>query len=47
METFDVKTERSYDQSLRNLEQFLISQYQAGTIPVLSLMSPRTSPATR
>ena len=34
-ETFEVKTERSYDQSLRNLEQFLISQYQAGIIPVL------------
>jgi general secretion pathway protein A len=35
METFEVKTERSYDQSLRNFEQFLASEYQAGTIPVL------------
>lgn len=35
METFEVKTERAYDKSLRNLEHYLIAQYQAGIIPVL------------
>jgi general secretion pathway protein A len=35
MESFDVKTERSYDQSLKNFEQFLITEYKAGRIPLL------------
>src|SRR5919202_845021 len=35
LETFDVKTERSYTASLNNFEQFLIQQYQNGKIPVL------------
>jgi type II secretory pathway predicted ATPase ExeA len=35
LETFDVKTERSYTASLANFEKFLISQYQAKKIPVL------------
>src|SRR5205814_3843754 len=35
LETFDVKTERSYTASLNNFEKFLIQQYQAGKIPVL------------
>ncbi len=35
LETFGVKTERSYTASLANFEQFLIDQYKAKTIPVL------------
>ncbi len=35
LETFDVKTERSYTASLHNLEMFLAQQYQEGKIPVL------------
>ncbi|MFD7261332.1 ExeA family protein [Streptomyces sp. NPDC059874] len=35
METFDVKTERSYGASLGNFEQFLADQLQSGKIPVL------------
>ena len=35
MEAFDVKTERAYDQSLKNFEQFLAEQYAAGTTPLL------------
>ncbi|MGW1713252.1 ExeA family protein [Streptomyces sp. NPDC002156] len=35
METFDVKTERSYAASLGNFETFLVQQYQEGKIPVL------------
>src|SRR5436305_2363342 len=35
LETFDVKTERSYTASLQNFEKFLIQQYQEGKIPVL------------
>jgi general secretion pathway protein A len=35
LETFDVKTERSYTASLANFEKFLIEQYQNGKIPVL------------
>lgn len=35
MEAYDVKTERSYDQSLKNFEAFLIAEYQAGRIPLL------------
>ncbi|MEU2869740.1 AAA family ATPase [Streptomyces olivoreticuli] len=35
METFDVKTERSYGASLGNFEQFLAEQFQSGKIPVL------------
>ena len=34
LETFDVKTERSYTASLQNFEQFLIQQYQEGKVPV-------------
>src|ERR1700731_1666942 len=35
LETFDVKTERSYTASLSNFEKFLVQQYQAGIVPVL------------
>src|SRR5438874_6422561 len=35
LETFDVKTERSYTASLSNLEKFLVEQYKAGIVPVL------------
>jgi general secretion pathway protein A len=35
MEIFGVKTERSYDQSLKNFEQFLSREYQDGRIPLL------------
>src|SRR5256886_7935906 len=35
LETFDVKTERSYTASLNNFEKFLVQQYQDGKIPVL------------
>jgi general secretion pathway protein A len=35
LETFDVKTERSYVASLNNCEKFLINQYQQHKIPVL------------
>jgi general secretion pathway protein A len=35
LETFDVKTERSYTASLNNFETFLIQQYQEGKVPVL------------
>src|SRR5207253_203416 len=35
LETFDVKTERSYTASLSNFEQFLIDQYKQNKIPVL------------
>jgi general secretion pathway protein A len=35
LETYDVKTERSYTASLANFEKFLISQYQQNKIPVL------------
>src|SRR5436305_4311414 len=35
LETFDVKTERSYTASLSNFEQFLIQQYKDGKVPVL------------
>jgi general secretion pathway protein A len=35
LEGFGVKTERSYDQSLRNFEAFLGDQYQAERTPVL------------
>src|SRR5512135_3061320 len=35
LETFDVKTERSYTASLKNFENFLIEQYKKGTVPVL------------
>jgi general secretion pathway protein A len=35
MESFDVKTERSYDQSLKNLEQFLTESFASGIIPLL------------
>src|SRR5437879_7029756 len=35
LETFDVKTERSYTASLRNFEQYLIQQYKDGKVPVL------------
>lgn len=35
MDGFEVKTERAYDQSLKNFEQFLTQTYQAGQTPVL------------
>src|SRR5207245_7119229 len=35
LETFDVKTERSYTASLRNFEQYLIQLYKEGKVPVL------------
>jgi general secretion pathway protein A len=35
MESFDVKTDRSYVQSLKNFEEFLIVQHKAGRIPIL------------
>src|SRR5713226_8609085 len=35
LETFDVKTERSYTASLANFEQFLLQHYQEGKVPVL------------
>src|SRR5215210_3268884 len=35
MEGFGVKTERAYDQSLRNFENFLTESFQAGKVPVL------------
>src|SRR5258708_23692965 len=35
LETFDVKTERSYTASLHNFEQYLIQQYKEGKVPVL------------
>lgn len=35
MEEFGVKTERSYVQSLRNFEQFLLEQYEQGIVPIL------------
>jgi general secretion pathway protein A len=35
LETFDVKTERSYTASLKNFEEFLLKQFQEGKIPVL------------
>src|SRR5690348_6705716 len=35
MESFGVKTERAYDQSLKNFETFLTTEYQAGRTPLL------------
>jgi general secretion pathway protein A len=35
LETFDVKTERSYAASLNNFEKFLIKQFQQNKVPVL------------
>src|SRR4051794_8292951 len=35
LETFDVKTERSYTASLANFEKFLVAQFQNNKIPVL------------
>src|SRR3954468_13535147 len=35
LETFDVKTERSYTASLSNFEKFLIEQFQQSKVPVL------------
>jgi general secretion pathway protein A len=35
LETFDVKTERSYTASLSNFEEFLLAYYQQNRIPVL------------
>src|ERR671916_538534 len=35
LETFDVKTERSYTDSLKNFEDFLINQFKEGKVPVL------------
>lgn len=35
LETFDVPTRRSYGQSLKNLEAFLLGQFEDGKIPFL------------
>ena len=35
LETFDVKTERSYAASLNNFEKFLVTQFQQNKVPVL------------
>lgn len=35
MEEFEVKTNRAYGKSLKNFEQFLLSQHEAGFSPVL------------
>jgi general secretion pathway protein A len=35
MEAYAVKTERSYDQSLKNFEAFLVTEYKANRIPLL------------
>lgn len=35
LETYDVKTERSYTASLANFEKFLVEQYKQNKIPVL------------
>src|ERR1700730_1636753 len=35
LETFDVKTERSYTASLSNFEQYLVQQFEEGKVPVL------------
>jgi general secretion pathway protein A len=35
LETFDVKTERSYTASLANFEKFLVDQFKKGKVPVL------------
>ena len=35
LETFDVKTERSYTASLSNFEKFLVDQFKNGKVPVL------------
>src|SRR5690242_18617729 len=35
LETFDIKTERSYTASLKNFEEFLYGQFQQNRIPVL------------
>src|SRR5947209_7405551 len=37
MDAFDVPSARSYDANLKLFEEFLVTQYQAGTIPVLLL----------
>jgi hypothetical protein len=34
MEAYEVKTERSYDQSLKYFEQFFIKEYKAGRHPL-------------
>src|SRR5215216_2326260 len=35
LDAFQVKTERAYDHSLKNLEGYLTEQYQAGKVPLL------------
>jgi general secretion pathway protein A len=35
MEAFEVKTDRSYVQSLKNFETFLVKEHKAGRVPVL------------
>src|SRR5437763_7264323 len=35
MDAYNVKTERSYDQSLKNFEGFLVKEYKANRIPLL------------
>ena len=43
-EEFDVKTARSYTETLRNFEQFLIDQYSAGVSPVLLIDEAQNLP---
>ena len=35
LDAYHIKTERSYDQSLKNLEEFLVQEYKANRIPLL------------
>jgi general secretion pathway protein A len=35
LDEFEVKTERAYDQSLKNFDKFLLESYQAHRVPVL------------
>src|SRR5436853_4764631 len=35
MESYNVQTERSYDQSLKDFEEFLVTEYKANRIPLL------------
>jgi general secretion pathway protein A len=42
LETFDVKTERSYAASLNNFEKFLVKQYQQNKVPVLLIDEAQT-----
>src|SRR5215210_9161525 len=35
LDEFEVKTERAYDQSIKNFDKFLLESYQGGKVPVL------------